>query len=303
MSVPPYATPVFSPLSGADAARLAEVARRFPPYSEFSLASLDAWEPELAPEVARLRDGVMLRLSDVQTGERFVTALGGAAAVGAIEDHGQAGRDPPLRLVPGVVADYLDRSRFVVAPERDHFDYVLDAAAVAGFEGRAFKHQRGRVNKLVREHAAEQVTVDLARLDPPAEICTLYQAWARAGDLDRIDTAKMQAELTALLRLLARRDRFRLVGTAIRIRGRLVALSLAEVVHDGYAMLHFSKALGRAVPGAGEALMQATARSLLSEGCRLINIQEDLRLAGLREAKLRYRPVGFLEKLRVTLRR
>lgn len=293
----------FEPLTEAAAGWLAEVARRFPPYSEFSLASLEAWRVDLAPEIARLPDGVMLRLRDVQTGERFVTILGGGSAQSAVEDYLAAAGEMPLRLVPAAVAGRLDPMRFSADPEPDHFDYVVDAAALAGLRGNALKHKRGRVNKLFRDQAAVTGPLDLAAPGLAAELAALFAAWSEATRHGgRTATGDLHGELTAMLRLAERRHCFRLVGTEVRVRGRLVAASIAELVHDGYAILHFSKALGRELPGANEALMQATARSLLSDGCRLINIQEDLGLAGLREAKLRYKPVGFLEKLRVTLR-
>lgn len=300
----PVSPPQFAPLAGADWVWLADVARRFPPYSEFSLASVQAWALALSPEIARLPHGVMLRLSDIQTGERFATLLGSADVQRDVHSYLSVAGAAPLRLVPAVVAGGLDRARFEVVPERDHFDYVLDAAAVAGLRGNALKHKRSRANKLLREHAAMASPLEIARPAAAAEIAALYEDWSRAkGNRTRLDHARLRAELNAVGRLIERHGRFRLVATALRIEDRLVGFSLAEMVHDGFAILHFSKSLGRELPGANEALMQATARGLLSEGCRLINMQEDLGLPGLREAKLRYRPVGFLEKFRVALRR
>lgn len=299
----PPERPDFVPLARAGEVWREDLVARFPPYSEFSRASLEAWAPELEPEVAFHRACLWLRMTELQSGDRYVTVLGDTGVLDAVTSYLETTDVPALRLTPALVADRLGRDRFEIASERDHFDYVLDAAALAGMRGHALKHKRGRVNKLFRERSATAESVDLSAPTVGAEISQLYEAWSRsARSSGRIEVARLQGELAAMLRLIGQRRRFNLVGTAIRIGGRLVALSLAEIVHDGYAMLHFSKSLGREVAGAGEALMQATAQRLLSEGCCLINMQEDLGLAGLREAKLRYKPAGFLEKFRVALR-
>ena len=93
----------------------------------------------------------------------------------------------------------------------------------------------------------------------------------------------------------------RLLGTGVYQHGRLIAFSIIELLESGYAMGHFAKC-DAGFSGLSHYLYQATARATSDRGCRYLNVQEDLGIAGLRTFKMLLRPVSFLKKYAVTCR-
>ena len=79
----------------------------------------------------------------------------------------------------------------------------------------------------------------------------------------------------------------------------LVGFSIIEVAHDGYGFIQFEKADTTFV-GVFQYLKRETARVLQAAGCRFINYEQDLGIAGIRKAKLSYHPVYMLKKFAVS---
>ena len=108
-------------------------------------------------------------------------------------------------------------------------------------------------------------------------------------------------EKAALERLLAISTALHLLGTGVYQHDRLIAFSIVELLGGGYAMGHFAKC-DTGFNGLSHYLYQATARATSDRGCRYLNVQEDLGIAGLRAFKMLLRPVSFLKKYAVTCR-
>ena len=106
-------------------------------------------------------------------------------------------------------------------------------------------------------------------------------------------------EKAAIERLLAVSTALRLLGTGVYQHGSLIAFSIIELLESGYAMGHFAKCDAR-FNGLSHYLYQATARAMSDRGCRYLNVQEDLGIAGLRTFKMLLRPIAFLKKYAVT---
>ena len=91
-----------------------------------------------------------------------------------------------------------------------------------------------------------------------------------------------------------------LCGGIYYVDGNPVAYSLGEELGRGKSfVIHFEKAVGE-YRGLWQFVNQAFA-SILPEFYETINREQDLGDEGLRQAKLSYRPIGFVKKYRVSL--
>ena len=105
-------------------------------------------------------------------------------------------------------------------------------------------------------------------------------------------------ERAAMERLLAVSSALRLLGAGVYLHGGMIAFSIIELLEGGYAMGHFAKCDAN-FNGLSHFLYQATACALCDRGGRLLNVQEDLGIEGLRTFKTLLRPVSFLKKYAV----
>jgi hypothetical protein len=98
---------------------------------------------------------------------------------------------------------------------------------------------------------------------------------------------------------LEKSEELQLCGGIYYVEGKPAAYTLGEELAGGDSfVIHFEKALSQ-YKGIYQFVNQCFA-SILPEKYTYINREQDLGDPGLRQAKLSYRPVGFVKKYRVT---
>lgn len=96
---------------------------------------------------------------------------------------------------------------------------------------------------------------------------------------------------------LERVDELQLCGGIYYVDGRPAAYTLGEEIAMGETfVIHFEKAVGD-YKGLYQFINQSFA-SILPENYKTINREQDLGDEGLRQAKMTYRPLGFVKKYR-----
>jgi hypothetical protein len=283
-----------------DRAAIEALTRRFPPYSDFLFTSLWAWDTDATCALAQLDGNLVVRFKDYAAAAQFFSFLGdGAVGETALTLLAHARRDglaARLALVPETVIDADDRlaSRLSVVPDRDNFDYVYALADWACLAGDAFARHRRQVARCRRRGG-----LAFRRLDPrdravQRAMVGLFDRWAALKQTQ--DGAALEQERTALTRTFALVDGGRLEAGGLMDGGRLVAFSLWEGLPGGdYAVAHFRKT-DRSYDGLAATLRHEESRVLLARGYRLMNVEQDLGIAGLRAYKESLRPVRFLRK-------
>jgi len=99
---------------------------------------------------------------------------------------------------------------------------------------------------------------------------------------------------------LERMDELQLCGGIYYVDGKPAAYILGEEIAEGKTfVIHFEKAVGE-YKGLYQFINQSFA-AILPEKYTYINREQDLGDEGLRQAKLTYRPVGFIKKYRAAL--
>jgi hypothetical protein len=296
------AFPQFKRLELDDQAEIEAFARGLPPNSDYHFAGMWCWDTENRIDLSREGGCLILRSTDYLTEAPFYSFFqrdghDASCLANRLLDRAAAEElEPCLRLMPEESIVGLKADCFAVCEDRDNHDYLVDSAPLASLRGHRFKRMRNRVNRFSHMYPnVRTCRLDLSCRSVRDEIDTLIGVWEenRAHSVPR--------ERQAIQRLIAIRDRITLVATGLYVGGRLVGFDLSELLENDYAMAHFWKADVRC-RGVYDYLSCAIARTLLDQGCRWWNCEQDLGLPGLRNAKAKLQSVRFLKKYTVTRR-
>jgi len=291
--------PIFSPLHVDFRDELAAFARHYPPYSDFSFTNLYVYDAMGTTRRSLLDDHLIVETPDLIHGCSAYTFLGprnGRHITDAIFDWATA-NNAPVRLscVPEVSIVLPDNpaNGYRAVPQRDSFDYLYNIDDIIRLPSSAYAHKRQKTNQFRRNHARHSVrTIDVSDPSIRMAVDEILERW-------RIEKARsheqVASEFTALYRCFEEQICDNIVGVGIFIDDQLIGFSFSEVVHDGYCIVHFIKAIP-AYKGLAEVLMHETARTMAQLGCVYLNLQDDAGIHGLRNSKLSWQPVTFLHK-------
>jgi len=164
-------------------------------------------------------------------------------------------------------------------------------------EGADFKKKRNKVNGVKAAVGSDVSVITSAGTEHVELIKETFIQWATqyAKAMD----GEAAAEFTALSRLLENIDDFNVLITCVFVGKRLAGFSINEVLTDNMAICHFEKAL-EPPENIATYVSYVVAQELQEIGCNSVNWEQDLGIAGLRQAKLSYKPYEFLKKYSLT---
>lgn len=176
---------------------------------------------------------------------------------------------------------------FEIVPDRENFDYLYTASDLAELPGKRLHKKRNHVNAFLREYDST-----VRRLDGDTERAaySVLEAWRESRD--------DEADYREALEGLRNREFLGLEGIVVYATGTPVAYAMGEPIgQSGTYVVHVEKALP-GYRGLYQYLNKAFAERI-AERYPVINREQDLGDPGLRQAKMTYRPFGFVEKHRV----
>ncbi|MEA2585016.1 MAG: uncharacterized protein QOF33_3101 [Thermomicrobiales bacterium] len=292
--------PQFRRLEIGDRPAIEAITRRAPPSSDFVFTSLWCWDTDETCVIALLDGNLVVRFKDYAADTHFYSFLGDHAiaetAQTLLAHASRQGLPAQLKLIPESVVAADDRlaRRLSITDDRDNWDYVYAIVDWAVLPGGPHRKHRQQVARCRRQSALTFSLLDLRDVAVQAAIVDVSYRWAQqkpaaAGD-DR------RHELVALRRLFALAGHERLGACGLYKGRQLVGFSIWEVLPcQALAIAHFRKT-DRSYDGLTTYLRHEESRLLLARGCRFMNIEQDLGLAGLRRAKLSLRTCGFVRK-------
>jgi hypothetical protein len=207
----------------------------------------------------------------------------------------------PLRLL------YIDETalpllhqltgyRAQISYNPDFSDYLYDADKLRRLSGKAMHGKRNHFNQFQR-HFPQYVYAPIGQEDQ-AEALALVKAWC---DEKQVDCHNLcQSDYRAVRQLFIDMPGLSVRGGTIRIDNQLVAFSLGSLIHGDTAVIHFEKAAD--IPGLYAAINKLVLEYAFPEAV-WVNREEDMGLAGLRQAKQSYGPVRMLHKYEAVLTR
>lgn len=194
-----------------------------------------------------------------------------------------------LENAQNAALEALFPQKFSFTKMRDRFDYIYDIAELVALNGRKFHNKKNHLNKFLNLYpnfAYERVNPANA-----AEVLATYRAWFGENPSP---SEGLKNEFKGIEASLQNFENLGMKGALIRIEGKIAAFSLAEQINEDSVVIHIEKA-----NTFYEGIYQAINQQFLAREwahLRFVNREEDLGLAGLRQAKMTYQPVGFVEK-------
>lgn len=262
--------------------------------SDYTFASLYSWD-DGSLEVFTSNGNTVVRMPDYITGVPL-TLLRGQTEVSRTAR--ELLRDTEyLSLVPESTASVLAESEhFVLEEDRDQFDYVYNLADIVSLQGSKYSKPRNKLNQFVRIYGDRAYAVnEKVRSANASEFLDVFLKWQIERGLS--DDA-VASELMATRRILQNPD-IELITTRVYVDGTCVGYALHEA-ESVYAVCHFQKALSSY--GYVDAYLTHEASShLLRLGCKYVNWEQDMGVAGLRQYKESYRPSEYVKKYTVRL--
>lgn len=176
----------------------------------------------------------------------------------------------------------------VLVPDRDHFDYVYQAANLAELPGKHYLKIRSQINKFRKKyrHTVESITPENRK-----ELIDFLEKWCELKGCTPDSFLAHEIEATSYA--IEHLSELSLRGILIRVDSEIEAISLFERLNTDTAVIHFEKALTE-YKGIYKAINEETAKVLAGE-VKYINRESDLGVEGLREAKMRYHPDHMVE--------
>jgi hypothetical protein len=180
-------------------------------------------------------------------------------------------RNPPARGI-------------AVNEDRDNFDYLYPRGELAELKGKKYHKKKNLVNQFVHTYSHEQKPLTKELVPHALEVLEQWRQdkhedgdyWAAKEALDLFDSLALR-------------------GCLYYAGGKPVAYCLGESVAKGKIFaIHFEKAID-SYKGIYQFMNQAFA-AYLPNFCTYINMEQDLGDNGLRQAKMTYRPSGFVKK-------
>lgn len=178
--------------------------------------------------------------------------------------------------------------------DRDGFDYIYDINDLADLKGRPFQKKRNHLNQFRAGHPHWRTEpIHEGNL---AAVRDFAEQWYQAR-LETDPQGDYHLEQQALRRGLNLFQPLHLEGLMLLDGDEILAFSLASALTADTYDIHFEKALDR-VDGAYTAINQAFAAHLRQAhpDLRYLNREDDMGIAGLRQAKQSYHPHHMAEK-------
>lgn len=272
---------------------------------EYNFTNLYAWNGPYDQEVARLDDFLLVRLCG-SLGCSYLYPVGRGDVRTAIDalsaDFRPCGK--PLQLVclspeHKKELEGLYPGKFRYEADRDGFDYLYEIDRLADLTGKKLHNKRTQINHFLEEHpdwTFEEITPENL-----PECRKMDEEWYREnrgyqGDDTLVD------EGAALKLAFDAYEELGLDGGLLRSGGKVIAFSMGDHLTADTYDVHFEKAFS-AITGAYTMMNREFARFVREQYPRVqyLNREDDMGVAGLRQAKESYYPDLMAEKYSATL--
>jgi hypothetical protein len=189
------------------------------------------------------------------------------------------------KTVLGHVMESLESWGIGVVEDRDNFDYLYLRKDLACLAGKKYHKKRNLVSAFLKSYTDHE-EVPFSKKTIPDALAVLDRWREDKGE---------DGDYRSCREMLTLWGNFRLRGLLYYINGKPVGWCLGESIARGRMFtIHFEKAID-AYKGIYQFINQSFAEALPGYYTH-INREQDLGDPGLRQAKMTYRPSGFVEK-------
>ncbi len=256
--------------------------------SEFTFSNLFLFRRAYGYKVSRIPDQTAV-ISGVKNGEPFFLTPCAVPDRGVLEDlfrnhlylKNLSESQSESRRVD------LEQWGYRIQEDRDNFDYLYNREDLAELSGKAYHKKRNLVNAFLGTCSCEQRPLTKSNV---ADAVGVLDRWREAKGQDGDYAASREA--------LERFEDLGMRGAVYYADDQAIGYALGEPISRARMFaVHFEKAV-EGYKGIYQFINQAFAQTL-PKYFRVVNREQDLGDEGLRQAKMTYRPFGFVKKYRV----
>ena len=181
----------------------------------------------------------------------------------------------------------LNDMNITVEFDRDNSDYIYNRIDLANLSGKSYHKKKNLVNSFKNNYEFTIEKINSSNIDDAKKVLNL---WKEGRDLKQTDYYQCIDALDDI-----KNENSVLSGIIAYVENNPVAWSLGELLPDSKTYLvHFEKGDNN-YKGVYQFINNETAKNL-PETVLYINREQDLGDEGLRQAKMTYRPCGFINK-------
>jgi len=297
--------PNFKKLTIEDSGAIDAITSNFSTYSDYNFSSLWGWDISHEREVSMLNGNLVVKFTDYETGEPFLSFLGKTESLLTTQtliDYSEAhGMGSSLRLVPEISIHDIHTRSIKCVKDEDNYDYLYLTARMQTLEGNQYKSKRKLRNRFMKENPDHEMKVcDISSPEVQEHIRAVTRAWRRHRAVD--EDAQSITHETEAIENFFKLSEFRPVFAGIvYVKGKPTAFTIEEIVNEDTSIGHFWKTTVER-PGEYEYLASKMGEYLLDKGVLYWNWEQDLGIQSLRWSKNSYRPSDFLRKFTVSRR-
>lgn len=254
--------------------------------SEFTFANIYLFRETHRYQIAGLKNGLFL-ISGNDKGNSFFMLPFGLPEKELLNELFR--EFTSMKCVSESQASVLADMGYSVAEDRDNFDYFYTREKMVKLSGSRFHKKKNLVNAFISDYSYEGKPL-LQKYVKDAMI--VLETWRRERD--------SLGDYAAAKEALEKMEELQLCGGIYYVDEKPAAYTLGEEPgkEDSF-VIHFEKAVGD-YKGLYQFVNQSFA-AIIPEKYKFINREQDLGDEGLRQAKMTYRPVGFVKKYRAAV--
>lgn len=295
--------PKFKKVEPSDSEDVDKYTLNFPYYSDFNFSSFWAWDVSEQREISLLNDNLVVKFTDYESGEIFLSFLGMNLANETAEvllDYAVASNlRAELKYMPEISSFYLDTDKFNIEKDVNNYDYIYLTGKIAAMAGNEYESKRKLASSFHKNCSAGALRIlDLKSPVAQEVILDINKYWNEKRKIHDDDQSIVH-ERQAIERM------FRLAEIRPLLAGILVdgdkplGFTIEEVVNNILSIGHFWKTKGD-TKGEYEFLAKEMGKYLHNRDVVYWNWEQDLGIESLRQSKSSYRPSDFLKKYTVS---
>lgn len=199
-----------------------------------------------------------------------------------------------IRLLPFHMIDILKGAfpgELCFSDDRPNYDYVYRTQDLIDLKGREYHSKRNHLNYFLRNYEYEYVRLTPEMAGEAMQFIAEFNQRKHVPDHEML---MLRMEEQAMEDVFRNIDKLGYLAGAIRINGKIEAISIGGMLNSRTVTVHVEKA-NIEYRGLYQAINNEFCKHVASN-IKLINREEDMGIPNLRKAKLSYKPVKLVEK-------
>lgn len=179
--------------------------------------------------------------------------------------------------------------KYLLKAYREDFDYIYLSQNLSKLKGKKYQSKRNHISSFSRKYDWQYQKIDVENIEKIKECA---EKWYIENNYSK--NKYLEIERNGVLKILSDWNSFDVIGGAVFVNGDAVAFTIGSKINDEVFDINIEKAL-KEYANAYAVINNQFVINELSE-YKYVNREDDLGQAGLRKAKLSYKPTMILKK-------